>query len=46
MHLYGEDIENSVTEKNFFFFHYKSMGANDPRDMASLDLGAWLAGFM
>ena len=28
-----------VSEKNFFLFfsHYKSMGANDPRDVASLD---------
>ena len=27
-----------VSEKNFYvFFHYKSMGAIDPHDMASLD---------
>ena len=26
--------------------HYKSMGANELRGVASLDPGAWLAGFM
>ena len=26
-----------VSEEKIFFFHYKSMGANDPRGMASLD---------
>ena len=31
-----------VSEKNIFirFSHYKSMGANDPRGMASLDTGS------
>ena len=26
-----------VSENKIFFPHYKSMGANDPRDMANLD---------
>ena len=36
-----------VSEKKIFFmfFYYKSMGANDPRGVANLDPGAWLAGF-
>ena len=29
-----------------FFFHYKSIGANDSRGMANLDPRAWLAGLM
>ena len=36
-----------VSEEDFVSFpNYKSMGVNDPRGMASLDPGAWLAGFM
>ena len=30
----------------FFFFHCKSMGANDSVEVANFDPGAWSTGFM
>ena len=41
-------ILNMFSEKKIFFnvSHYKSMGANDPRGVASLGPGDWFAGIM